>query len=774
MKLQLCAAGLLVLGLTGCSRTMHISPGATASDAAADGIRDVTPPKDAGPRDAMASTEPQDGASPNSHVGKPDDAGVMSQPKDAESSTSTADAELDAAPPMAADASSPRDPFGADEPEPTGPRIAIDFPPSDARTDRAELHVRGRLLEAKGGTLTLNGMSVAVDAAGAWSTLVQLTPGKNALEFELTLGSDRIRATRNVRSEPTLHYPGAVAIDSTNNRGYVADRDTLQSVDPETGERRLVSGPTRGQGPAFSNAISMIVDTGNHRAFIGAAGATLVTVDLESGDRRVSAALNGGTDGVLSLSLAPAGRVLVTSDIISWFDPATGNSTRLSPKPAVKLTNDPTWPTTIRSIVWRNSPEQAYVATTGGAFALYSTNLTTGASTLVADATHGSGPTPTVVSSLSIDPSADLAYIAGYLEGYEMAIVRVDLHTGDRALITHQSRGTGPNFQTQIALDTARGRLITPFLDGVLAVNLETGDRTVISNNQIGDRFPIEMARRLWLTPSGHHVLTMINPTGPEPNLFAIDLRSGERRVIVEHLPAGEDIAFDHSADPLRAVWVVDRFHKALWSVQLQDGSRKLASGQGAGGGLPLQDPQRVAYDATTDAQHAYVLDSRSSSAPGISVPSAIVRVDLMNGDRTIISDETTGTGPNSAFGSLYFDPKRKTPIALGNGDLLAIGSQTGERRKLASIPELVDNYEYDIVLDAEGDRMLIADAKNGLVAVALSSGAQTQLSAANLGPEIGGVHGLTTVPGRQLAILLCYGAVIVVDMSTGERVIVS
>jgi hypothetical protein len=198
LQLQLCAAGLVGLCLIGCSRSMRTAVGASVSDAAASDARDAMP--DDATADASDATDAASPGSPDGAPAKSNDAG-SSLREDAAARDAGEHAGAADPPPTAADASapSPFDPFST-EPEPVGPHIAIDFPPSDARTDRAELQVRGRLVAAKGGTLTLNGASVSVDDAGAWTTKVQLAPGKNALQLELALGDQRFHATRNVRS----------------------------------------------------------------------------------------------------------------------------------------------------------------------------------------------------------------------------------------------------------------------------------------------------------------------------------------------------------------------------------------------------------------------------------------------------------------------------------------------------------------------------------------------------------------------------------------------
>jgi hypothetical protein len=765
-KQPIFAAGLLVLWLAGCGQSERASA-TVAQDAAAHGVDGARPPRTSEP-DA-----PPPSSSSDSGARTPSDAGAKTSDKDAGTSSSEADAGSDASPPSAADAATAADPFAA-EPEPSGPQIVIDFPPADARTTQAQLHVRGRVIAAQGGRLALDGANIDIDASGHWSTSVALAPGKNTLKLELAVANQRVRAVRNIRSEPIVRVPAGIALDLANNRGYLVDRDTLQSVDLDTGERRLISGAARGQGPALSGATSIAFDAANKRVFIGAAGPVVFTVDVESGDRRVSTV--SGTDaslGVLSLSVAQDGRVLVTTDTIAWFDPARGTSTPLSPQPQVPLPPpDPTFPTTIRQVGWISGPDQAYVVIAGmngTKFGVFSTNLSTGASTLVSDASRGTGPELGLVTSMTFDPAANAAYIVNYNE----AVVRVDLQTGDRTLLTGRERGNGPMWRNagKVAFDAARHRMLATIEDGLLDVSLDTGDRKLISSNQNGSEVSLPMARGLWITPAGNHVITSETIGGDESRLLAFDLRSGQRKIVVAKIP-GAQLALDGSASPLRAL-VVQRSGRSVSSVQLNDGTTTLISTKGRGFGQAFLDPLYIAFDPTVDAKNAYVVDGRTDSAPSPPMPApyAIVRVDLANGERTIVSDAFTGTGPNSRLGWLAVDAKRKRLVSFV-GNLFVFDLQTAERKCLGEVVSVMDQTQVGLTLDVDGDRVLLTDAQNGIASLDLESGAYKQLSAP--GPDIELVFGLAAVPHRQLAVVLSYGVLVVVDLTTGERVIIS
>lgn len=791
MKLQLVAAVSIVVCLVGCGQSRRSTASTAAEDAAVASASDARPRAEAEPSDAEPSVTASPGAadsgmhdSAGHDSGSHDSAANDSDAHDSGPTDSGANDERgpDAAPPMSADPQLVPDPFAA-EPESAGPHIAIDFPPADARTDQSRLRVRGRVFAAQGGTLSSNGTNIPIDGSGGWTTTVALAPGKNAVKFELALGSEHFEAVRNVRSEPTLRRPAALAIDAASNRAYVADRDSLQSVDLDSGERRLISGASRGNGPALSRATALAIDVARKRAFIGAPGPALFIVDLETGDRSSPPLTSSDyTDEILALNVAPDGRVLVTRRSLAWFDPASGRLTQLNPQPSLSLPEyDPTAPspTTIRYATWSSGPDQALIAVCGTSFSLFSVNLTTGESSVVSDAKRGSGMLPLSVTSMVLEPSGDVAYLANS----NSEIVRIDLRTGDRAIVSERSnRGNGPFSRDlgRLIFDGERHRLFAMFEEGLLEVQLDSGDRTVITSNHTGAWQSLEHVHNLWSTPAGNHVLSVVGG-GDAFTLLAFDLRNGMERVVAKGLP-GDKLALDTSTSPPRA-WVLERYVPILWGVRLNDGERTIDLTQGDGFGDPLRDPQAVLFDSSVDAKHAYVVDGRSRSDPapapvGAPYPSyVLVRVDLMSGDRVIVSDDMTGSGPNGPMGFPVLDVKRKRVIAVAPVGLLAIDLQTGQRSRLAELT-VEDSYNTSVAIDADGDRLLIASREHGLIGFDLESGTRSQLSPAGVhsaaGPELDFVAGLTAVPHRRLAVLLCYNVLIVVDLTTGERVIIS
>jgi hypothetical protein len=146
--------------------------------------------------------------------------------------------------------------------------------------------------------------------------------------------------------------------------------------------------------------------------------------------------------------------------------------------------------------------------------------------------------------------------------------------------------------------------------------------------------------------------------------------------------------------------------------------------------------------------------------------PVAAARSDLPDDDSTSRLDQRA-----SRFGWLAVDPKRKRLVSF-TGGLFVFDLQTAERKQLGGAVSVRDGTQLGLTLDVDGDRLLLADVENGLASLDLDTGAYKQLSAPGSDFEL--VFGLAAVPHRQLALVLSYGALVVVDLSTGERVIIS
>jgi hypothetical protein len=274
-----------------------------------------------------------------------------------------------------------------------------------------------------------------------------------------------------------------------------------------------------------------------------------------------------------------------------------------------------------------------------------------------------------------------------------------------------------------IVLDPSR-QLALVLDSGIKAVDLMSGARTTISGSTRG--------------------------TGPELRSHGIAL-ARDRALVIHAVPA------------------------EVVAVDLVSGDRTILSDDTHGIGPPLHQPRAI----TVDGDRALVIDSPSMG------DRAIVAVDLVSGDRTILSGPSVGSGPGFRTPTgIVLDGSRA--LVLDRRALLAVDLATGDRTILwdaeagAGTGPIFSQYRLEIALN--GNRVLVSDSGLGAVfAVDLVSGDRTILS----DPSTGGGPRFSpfaptsivldeTDPSRALVVDPGLGAVLAVDLSSGERSFVS
>jgi len=136
---------------------------------------------------------------------------------------------------------------------------------------------------------TGNFLVLDFDPATSTSRLLRITPA----------GARSVLSSNAVGTGPALGFTARVRV--LNGVIYLLDGGRVLSVNAITGSRTLISGPTRGTGPAFALAKSVTTDATGASLMVldqnfGGTGA-LIRVDLATGNRTVvfSNALQSGT-----------------------------------------------------------------------------------------------------------------------------------------------------------------------------------------------------------------------------------------------------------------------------------------------------------------------------------------------------------------------------------------------------------------------------------------------------------------------------------------------
>lgn len=331
------------------------------------------------------------------------------------------------------------------------------------------------------------------------------------------------------------------------------------------------------------------------------------------------------------------------------------------------------------------------------------------------------------------------------------ALIAVDLTTRVRTIISAENVGSGERFRQpeSLVFDAANNRVlvIDKGAGGVLlSVNLASGDRTVLSSSTVGGgdvsfNFPSAVA----LDTDRNRVLVLNNQweNASQWVVYAVDLDTGFRT----RLDTGgvlfknpEDIAVD--ALNSRAL-VVDSGRRSVIAIDFATGERTNLSGFAQGGSLIaggdniFDSPVSISMDAANN--RALVLDATIDDL------GALFAVDLTSGFRDVLSGPREGGGFTGSSNVEF-----KTPVSVvlnsNNSRALILDDDTDLLFNVATdgsgTRRLIDNPGTNALIqnatgmgiNAEQRAVYLADATRGaLIAVNLRTGAKTLVSIGTL-----------------------------------------
>jgi DNA-binding beta-propeller fold protein YncE len=270
-------------------------------------------------------------------------------------------------------------------------------------------------------------------------------------------------------------YGGVPSIDSR-----------VIAINLVTGEQALVSGASRGAGPAYAMMTAAALDEAGQRLLITNAAPewAVFAVDLATGDRTTISDSLTGSGPVLSpsgIALDPSsGRAFVInrSEVIA-VDLASGDRTEVS-GPSVGSGPPIVLATAIALHVAGN---RAFVAD-NASDAIFSVDLSTGDRTVVSDAVTGGGPLYTHMAGIAFDAAFPRLLVidndSGFLIG---ALFAVDPATGDRETISDAATGSGPAMESpwDVVLDPARNRVLVIDHGRLFGIRLDSGVRSTLA-----------------------------------------------------------------------------------------------------------------------------------------------------------------------------------------------------------------------------------------------------------------------------------------------------
>ncbi|KAF0809143.1 NHL repeat containing protein [Alcanivorax sp. S71-1-4] len=527
--------------------------------------------------------------------------------------------------------------------------------------------------------------------------------------------------------------------------------------------------------------VETLDDSGQH-----AAEADVVTVQV-----RAFPALRSVGEGGLVLDKANNRAFVSDGDrrAVYTFDLETGQRTVVtSSRPADKLLNAEPFGSGPEMVLPRHpgldGPESRVLLISGASRLdrrVMEINPNTGERSVFysPENTSGSGPAFDLLRSAILDQANNRLLVTEGFNG-NMRVLAVDLDTENRTLISGSGRGSGPGLEVteSLYLDAGANRLFAVDNRSVsgpsrrlLSIDLANGNRTVLSSSgeNIGTGPAILNATSLDFDSETHRFLIADSSA---QRLLTVDRETGDRQVVSGLLeaemigegPALRRLRAARFLDSHRAVAVDDELEVPLM-VDLGSGARRLLPSNAIGAGPRFEEPHAMARLG----ERLVVADQTAN---------ALFSVDLKTGDRTVmLGGASSGlrepallTLDPTANRLLFVDDIAQAPRLMAmDPQTLLLSSVSGPE---ATGPAL--SNPVSMVLDAAHHRVLLADAGGQrITAIHLATGERTLLldDLPVRGIELGASLALGA-DGNTLFMLAgsSDGFLLSLNLTTGER----
>ena len=369
----------------------------------------------------------------------------------------------------------------------------------------------------------------------------------------------------------------------------------------------------------------------------------------------------------------------------------------------------------------------------------------TGNRSVFSSATVGAGPVPVQYNGLELDIARNRVLVFD-----RWAVYAVDLATGNRSLVSNESfdpPDISRGFSSLTAGQNGVSHLLDEFNNAIVRLDLFSGVRESISSSGLTNSSPLishpvvggglrlEYPGDVAFDEAANRVFVAENDTYADP-LIEIDLATGDRlRVLDSGMGTGTTFRRPTGVAVASALlaYASDSVADTLSEVDLATGNRRVLAGDPSGRGTINQDLTGVAL--SNDAQFAFVIDY---------IRDSLFSVNLASGVLQTVSDVNTGAGPllNNPVdlqvegqGAIIYVAQRGSG---GAGTLLAVDSVTGNRRVVSSSTvgrgaSLVAPVGLALH-KGQGLLDVADDSQNAIIQVALDSGNRSVFSSSAVG----------------------------------------
>lgn len=689
------------------------------------------------------------------------------------------------------------------------PGAEIIFPSAVALTDASTLIFRGTASDQNAITsLAVNGVAAtSADSFQTWQVTVPVAHGANLFTVSATDvagNTNASAATCNVTSKGALlQHVYASKANASGSSIFVYDDELAQIVviDTATGIRSILSDRNNGTGQAigilsdlhvdqtnnrliaadWSNDLVLAINTANgNRTVLSNAGASadtqfLITAGVAyDADNNRLFVVDRGNGSIIEVSLADGQRTLL-SNTVTGTGPAFSNPLGIVYDAQSDVLNP-----------------RLFVVDSG-LNAVVSVDVATGNRSVFSSASPvGSGVALSVPVSIQLDFANSRLLVVDAHTAINQ-LVAVDLTSGNRSNVI--STSGYDVFPFSYSFNATNSALYIVSTSGAQAVSLalNTGSITDISNIAIGNGIRFRDVRSISYDATANRLIV---PDGVNDAIYSVSLVSGDRSII-SGSAQGSGTSFgwiigavlDAETNPLAPrILAVDADRDALFAVDVATGDRTILSDASTGTG----DNLVLARDLVHDAANNRVLVADAFVVSGV-ITGVLRAIDLTTGNRTVVSDNTTGNGINFVLlNSVMLDDVTNpvTPRALVTDGqtfgVVEVDLGNGDRSMHSSNPPTGLGIPFylptDSVLDISNARLLVQDfSQKTLIAVDLASGNRTRLSGREAstetilgnGPLRSGSY-LEANFSHNLAFQSAGEAIVMIDIVTGERVIIT
>lgn len=659
------------------------------------------------------------------------------------------------------------------------PQITFPTGGADFTETKTQITVSGNLIDTEDGivsardisAMTVNGVAVVIDnmAPSRWSVSIPIPIGYSSIRAEVKAANGVVSTVQQpVANNQRFTNPSALALDG--NYAYVIDNEKVVAANIVDGSRKLISGnytAGRGTGPNLVNPYALALDPVNQRLFVSSqsTSSSVQAIDIATGNRSVIAPYGNGVPDGLTFDAANNRLFAVYSKSVAQINVSTGVVTPIS--------NDTIGTGTKFSQlsghdgVIYDADNNRLIVLEANRGKFVSVDIATGNRLDLNSTNVTSGK-----KAFAFDKANNrILMVAPTTSTFNSAfsLYTVNATTGAYSIITDLAAGSGPVIADPLSLafDSANNRVLVTkqSTSALYGVNLTANTRSVVTGNNANDG-AVFYGRYLDIDTPRNRVIG-VDSLDSLSTLFSIDLSSGKKSPISNAtIGAGlkfggiqamqVDIYYD-------AAFVLDRSSLSTCSlvyVDLTSGDRTLISGEARGTGPNFNN-----------CDHLLALDTANNRV-FIGNFRALMQVDLSTGNRVVISDPDTNVGSGVDLGSvraLSYDSVNKQVLATGgNGAIVKINPANGARSIISDAntgtgPTLYTNPGVAIA-NKNATHAFIVDSISGFLQVDMTNGNRVAITGNNAGSTS------TDSLSCDFANLRCFSGDVVIDLRSGER----